>query len=201
MRQGYLHTNPCHDVERPTKQRRERLITDAEFLSVYGRAGPMVKRAMTLAMRVGKSKRTWVANCVAVGLSGGFIEPLESTGLALVVIALDELCTRLRNGTYDETDRKEFNAGFSALYDGIRDFLVLHFCTAQRDDTEYWRACRHDSTMLPPAVADVLERWDRGEPPLTAPGPFQPGSWAYILDGNRRWPQAVPADVDVAVTA
>ena len=51
MRQGYLHTNPCHDVERPTKQRRERLITDAEFLSVYGRAGPMVKRAMTLAMR------------------------------------------------------------------------------------------------------------------------------------------------------
>ena len=160
----------------------------------------MITEANHLKMRVGKSKRTWVANCVAVGLSGGFIEPLESTGLALVVIALDELCQRLQGGGYEDSDRKQFNAGFSALYDGIRDFLVLHFATAQREDTEYWRACRHDATMLPPAVADVLERWDRGEPPVRAPGPFQPGSWMYILDGNGRWPSSLPADADVGVS-
>ena len=96
-----------------------------------------------------RAKRTWVANCVAVGLAGGFIEPLESTGLALVDIAQDELYQALAGGEYGDAERNRFNAGFSSLYDGIRDFLVLHFVTAQRDDSEYWRACRHDATMSP----------------------------------------------------
>jgi tryptophan halogenase len=155
-----------------------------------------ISEANHLKMRVGKSRRTWVANCVAVGLAGGFIEPLESTGLALVAIALDQLCRSLQGGGYDNGDRTAFNKGFSALYDGIRDFLVLHFVTARRDDTDYWRALHNDPALLPPAVAEVLERWQRGEPPLSAPLPFQPGSWAYILDGNGLWPRSFPAGGD-----
>jgi integrase len=51
VEKGYRETNPCHEVRRPRKERRERLITDAEYLTVYGRAGPMVRRAMVLALR------------------------------------------------------------------------------------------------------------------------------------------------------
>ena len=91
-----------------TKEEAER--EQIEFLG--GEAA--VSEANHLKMRVGKSKRTWVANCVAVGLAGGFIEPLESTGLTLVVIALDELCERLRDGTYDGPGSKIIPRGRAA---------------------------------------------------------------------------------------
>ena len=104
-----------------------------------------------LTMRVGKSRRTWVGNCVAVGLAGGFIEPLESTGLLTVEIGVDQLAQTLEGGDYDDALRDAFNDGFSQLYDNIRDFLVLHFRTAARRDTEYWRACTGDPLMVPAA--------------------------------------------------
>ena len=86
---GYVYSSAFCTKEEAEREQIELLGGEAE-----------ITEANHLKMRVGKSKRTWVANCVAVGLAGGFIEPLESTGLALVVIALDELCTRLRAGTY-----------------------------------------------------------------------------------------------------
>ena len=155
-----------------------------------------------LTMRVGKSRRTWVGNCVAVGLAGGFIEPLESTGLLTVEIGVDQLAQTLEGGDYDDALRDAFNDGFSQLYDNIRDFLVLHFRTAARRDTDYWRACTGDPLMVPARVADFIDRWEHGEVPWTAPWPFAVGSWMYILDGNGRRPGTplragrVPSAVD-----
>jgi tryptophan halogenase len=101
-----------------------------------------------------------------------------------VEIAVDQLAQTLDGGEYDDGLRDAFNDGFSQLYDNIRDFLVLHFRTAARRDTEYWRACTGDPLMVPPRVADFIERWQHGEVPWTAPWPFAVGSWMYILDGN-----------------
>lgn len=151
-----------------------------------------------IRMQVGKRSRSWIGNCVAVGLAGGFIEPLESTGLALVDIAQELLIERLANGRFDAGGRDTFNAALSDLYDGIRDFVAVHFVTAGRADTDYWRQATTDPSMVPPRVAEVLDAWDRGVAPMHAPGPFHPGSWAYILDGNGRWPSAV-AHVRTAV--
>jgi tryptophan halogenase len=156
---------------------------EREMVDFLGVEAP-VTEPNHLKMRVGKSRRTWVDNCVGVGLAGGFIEPLESTGLLTVDIAVDQLAQTLAGGVYTEELRDAFNDGFSQLYDNIRDFLVLHFHTAARRDTEYWRACTGDPHMVPPRVADFVARWRRGEPPWAAPWPFAVGSWMYILDGN-----------------
>ncbi len=159
-----------------------------------------------LTMRVGKSRRTWVGNCVAVGLAGGFIEPLESTGLLTVEIGVDQLAQTLEGGDYDDALRDAFNDGFSQLYDNIRDFLVLHFRTAARRDTDYWRACTGDPLMVPARVADFIDRWHHGDVPWTAPWPFAVGSWMYILDGNGVRPGAptrvgrVPGALDTRAT-
>ena len=113
-------------------------------------------------------------------------------GLLTVEIGVDQLAQTLEGGDYDDALRDAFNDGFSQLYDNIRDFLVLHFRTAARRDTEYWRACTGDPLMVPARVADFIERWQHGEVPWTAPWPFAVGSWMYILDGNGVRP-GVPA--------
>ena len=156
---------------------------EREMIEFLGTEAPILE-ASHLKMRVGKSRRTWVDNCVGVGLAGGFVEPLESTGLLTVEIGVDQLAQTLEGGDYDDHLRDAFNDGFSKLYDNIRDFLVLHFHTAARSDTDYWLACTSDPLMLPPRVADFVERWKRGEAPWAAPWPFAVGSWMYILDGN-----------------
>ncbi len=145
-----------------------------------------------IRMRIGRRRRSWVRNCVAVGLSGGFVEPLESTGLALIDMAQEQLVSQLAGGAFSDAGRDQFNANLGDLYEGIRDFLSLHFVTATRRDTDYWRHVTTDVAMVPPRVAEVLERWARGLAPLAAPGPFHPGSWMYILDGNQRRPTRPP---------
>jgi tryptophan halogenase len=170
---GYVYSSAFCTAEEAEREMVEHLGTEAPLSD-----------ANHLRMRVGKSRRTWVANCVAIGLAGGFVEPLESTGLALVDIGVDWLGQALAGGGFDDTRRRAFNDGFTELYEGIRDYLVLHFATAARRDTEYWRTCTRDRSMLPPRVADVLDRWAHGVAPHDAPGPFHPGSWLYILDGN-----------------
>ncbi|MEX2100560.1 MAG: tryptophan halogenase family protein [Acidimicrobiia bacterium] len=156
---------------------------EREMVEFLGTEAPLLE-ANHLKMRVGKSRRTWVDNCVGVGLAGGFIEPLESTGLLTVEIGVDQIAQTLAGGDYDDRLRDAFNDGFSRLYDNIRDFLVLHFHTAARRDSEYWRACTTDPLMVPPRVAEFVERWKNGEAPWSAPWPFAVGSWMYILDGN-----------------
>jgi len=161
----------------------DRATAEREMVAFLGTEAELTE-PNHLTMRVGKSRRTWVDNCVAVGLAGGFIEPLESTGLLTVEIAVDQLAQTLDGGDYDDGLRDAFNDGFSHLYDNIRDFLVLHFRTAARRDTEYWRACTGDPLMVPPRVADFIDRWQHGDVPWNAPWPFAVGSWMYILDGN-----------------
>lgn len=162
---------------------------EAELLAHLG-ADAELSNLGHLEMRVGARRRVWVENCVAVGLSGGFIEPLESTGLAMIDIAQAELAARLAGGGYEPTDRDDVNGIFTELYEGIRDFIALHFVTAARADTAYWKTCTTDASMVPDRVAEILERWDQGLAPHAAPGPFHPSSWIYILDGNGRWPSA-----------
>jgi tryptophan halogenase len=187
---GYVYSSAFCDREE----------AEREMLELLGTEAP-VTEPNHLKMRVGKSRRAWVGNCVAVGLAGGFIEPLESTGLLTVDIAVDQLAQTLAGGDVTDALRDAYNDGFSQLYDNIRDFLVLHFHTAARRDTEYWRACTGDPDMVPPRVADFVDRWRHGEAPWAAPWPFAVGSWMYILDGNgvrpgapRRLRRAAPAD-------
>ena len=112
--------------------------------------------ACHIDIKVGKFNRTWIKNCVGIGLSSGFIEPLESTGLQIVQGEIDLLTRTLkRTNDYNATDVAVFNACVTELMNNIRDFLVCHYALTSREDTPYWRAVKYD-TKIPDSLTDKL---------------------------------------------
>jgi flavin-dependent dehydrogenase len=150
-----------------------------------------------LKMRVGKQRRSWVKNCIAVGLSGGFVEPLESTGLFIVQGALDVI-TELLKTKHDYTiaDVTAFNASVDRLYEIIRDFLVCHYALTSREDSPYWKDVKY-TTKISDSLADKLQLARTRFPDLEflhmfdnaglAGFNFNDG-WQYILAGMNYLP-------------
>ena len=99
-------------------------------------------------MRIGHNRKFWVKNCVAIGLAGGFIEPFESTGIGSDLTRA-RACwpSTFRRAISPEPLAESYNGAMTRLYEHIREFIVLHYCTTQRDDTEFWRANKHNATF------------------------------------------------------
>lgn len=95
-----------------------------------------------IKMRVGYNQRSWVKNCVAVGLSSCFVEPLESTTIFLIEYQLALLLLHFPDTDFDEQRTRRYNELMNGAYDDIRDFIVMHYCLTDRDDTAFWRAVR-----------------------------------------------------------
>ncbi len=95
-----------------------------------------------LRFRAGHRKRAWIGNVVALGLAGGFLEPLESTSIHLVQTAIARLLTLFPTRRFDRPEIDRFNAEMAGEYRDIRDFLVLHYHASERDDSAFWRDVR-----------------------------------------------------------
>ena len=93
-----------------------------------------------LKMRVGIHKRTWVKNVAAIGLSAGFIEPLESNGLFTVHEFLFNLVSVLKQEKITSWNIHNYNEVNKRIYDSFVDFIIVHYCLSIRDDSEYWKS-------------------------------------------------------------
>lgn len=105
-----------------------------------------------LKFTTGRRKQFWIGNCVAVGLSSGFLEPLESTSIHMIHTAVSRIISFFPHGGFDEADIAEYNAMTQWEYERIRDFLILHYKATERTDSEFWNYCR---TM---SIPDTLQR-------------------------------------------
>ena len=94
--------------------------------------------ARHLKMKVGRAQESWSKNCLAVGLSQGFIEPLEATALQFVYSTIDQFAQALEQGDFTNEHREAFNEQMNANFEGIRDYIVLHYKTNSRSDSQYW---------------------------------------------------------------
>ncbi len=142
-----------------------------------------------LAFRTGRRKTFWDRNCVAVGLSSGFLEPLESTSIHLVSSAISRLLAFFPHRGFDAADIAEYNALTHWEYERIRDFLVLHYKATERDDSEFWNYCR---TM---PVPDTLQRKidlfrSNGRVFRDGLELFAEPSWLQVMIGQRIVPRA-----------
>ena len=106
----------------------------------------------TLPMRVGYRERPWVKNCIAIGLSAGFIEPLESTGIHQVEISLNRIAKIFSRRGNLELMSQQFNRGMTEWFESTFDFIKLHYCLSRRDDTEFWIDNRN-----PDSISDRLQ--------------------------------------------
>ncbi len=115
-----------------------------------------------LQMKVGRVERSWVGNCLAVGLSQGFIEPLEATALHIVQASVEGFMAAMENGKFAPIQRDDFNARIAARIEGIRDYIVCHYRLNQRSDSQYWRDNAANQN-LSDTVKAMMTSWFRGE--------------------------------------
>jgi flavin-dependent dehydrogenase len=163
----------------------------ATLRDYIGRVSPGTDLARLAFRRIpfepGYRRRFWVGNCVAVGLSGGFIEPLEASALALIEQAATLISRQLPvNRETMTVVAKRFNEKMAYHWERVIEFLKLHYVLSQRDDNEYWRACR-DPASCPASLRDKLLLWQQ-QAPWHDDAPrvdelFPSASYQYVLYG------------------
>lgn len=162
----------------------------AEFLKHLGMTEDEAQ-PRAIPIRVGRTKRAFVKNCLAIGLSSGFIEPLESTAIHMIEMATRYLFTFFPDRDFDENLIASYNRSAELLYDEVRDFISLHYVLNNRNDSEYWRAARED-LVVPDRLAENLKVWK-----YTLPSDYDFvtdkffGKWNYsiILFGKGFYPK------------
>src|SRR3954451_7093137 len=149
-----------------------------------------------LSFTAGRRRLAWNANVVSLGLSSGFVEPLESTSIHLVQSGIGKLLSLFPDRRFDPAERDEYNRQMQDVFEDVRDFIIMHYKATRRDDSEFWNYCR---TMdVPDSLASKLELW-RSKGRLFRDGQelFGPPSWVALLLGQG----VIPQEQEPGVTA
>jgi tryptophan 7-halogenase len=169
---------------------------DAEKLLLASLERESLAEPRHLSFTAGRRRLAWNANVVSLGLSTGFIEPLESTSIHLVQSGIAKLLALFPDRTFNPVERDEYNRQLREVFEDVRDFIILHYKATRRDDSEFWNYCR---TMdVPDKLAGKLELW-RTKGRLFRDGYelFATPSWVAVLLGQGM----VPADHEPAANA
>jgi len=146
--------------------------------------GAPVTEPRTLRFTTGKREQFWYKNCIGLGLASGFMEPLESTSIHLVQAGLGRLIDLFPTTDFTQSDIDEYNRRTHFEFDSIRDFLILHYCATERDDSDFWNYCR--TMEIPDSLQYKFDLWRahgrfyRNEDEL-----FTTPSWIQVFIGQR----------------
>jgi 2-polyprenyl-6-methoxyphenol hydroxylase-like FAD-dependent oxidoreductase len=150
--------------------------------------------ARHLKMKTGRCTRHWNRNCLAVGLSQGFIEPLEATALLFIQRTAALFVEHIAGGDMSEKNKDAFNERLNRQFEGTRDYIVTHYKTNTRTDTDYWRE-NAANTKISPALLELYALWMSGKGFTEPVGRQLIGqgypifSWYCIMAGNGIFPE------------
>ena len=180
---GYVYSSRfCSADQAETELRRKLGLLEADV------------EARHLKMKIGRVTRHWNKNCLAVGLAQGFIEPLEATALLFIQQTAAQFVECLERGDLSAAAQERFNARVNEHFEGTRDYIVTHYKTNSRQDTEYWRA-NAANLDLSDALKELYELWMGGRSIAPAVGQQRLGkgypvfSWYAIMAGMGIFPE------------
>jgi tryptophan halogenase len=136
----------------------------------------------------GQRRQHWHKNCVAVGLSSGFIEPMESTSIHLIQKSIIRLMQMFPYSGIRQPDLDEFNEQMSTEFAHIRDFIVLHYHVTERSDSPFWEHCR--TMEIPDSLQHRIELFKQTGRVFKAPNElFGENSWIQVMLGQGLMPE------------
>jgi tryptophan halogenase len=149
--------------------------------------GEMLMDPKLIRFRAGRRHKAWHKNCVSLGLAAGFIEPLESTSIHMIMIAIHRLLQLFPFQGCNDALSDRFNNLANDEIEKIRDFVVLHYKATERTDSPFWDHCR--TMKIPDTLAHRIDLFRENGHVFQAPGElFQTDSWLQVMLGQRLEP-------------
>lgn len=153
-----------------------------------------------IRFETGCREKHWFKNCLALGLSGGFIEPLESTAIHLVTRGLRAFLDLFPASEHMAPLAQEYNRIMRTEYESIRDFIVLHYCKTRRDDTPFWRDCQ--GMGIPKTLQQKIDLYEaQGALYFDSDELFKAPSWHCVFEGMGVSPRNVHSCVNTVAPA
>jgi len=150
--------------------------------------GEIVHEPKVIRFRAGRRRAIWDKNCIAMGLSSGFIEPLESTSIHLIQIAVTRLIQSFPFSGFDEAPIRRFNERARDEIERVRDFIILHYKATEREDSPFWNYCR--TMEVPDSLAERIALFREDAQAYQGPDElFRIDSWMQVMIGQRIEPR------------
>jgi tryptophan 7-halogenase len=151
--------------------------------------GEVLTEPRLIRYQTGRRLKSWNKNCVALGLASGFVEPLESTSIHLVMIGITRLMQMFPFGGCNEALRERYNALSTNEVEKIRDFIILHYTLSERDDSDFWRRMR--GLDLPASLVERIALFRENAHAYQGLDElFRVDSWVQVMLGQRLQPRS-----------
>lgn len=168
---------------------------EAEQLLRDNLEGEPLGNANHIQFTTGRRNQFWSKNCIAIGLSAGFLEPLESTSIHLIQLAIMKLVEFFPYKNIDSTLRDEYNRDMGLEFETLRDFLVLHYTATRREDSPFWQYCKN--MEKPAALAHKMALFEQtGRVSPYTEGLFLKPSWVAVYLGQGVVPKSYDTRVE-----
>lgn len=149
--------------------------------------GELLIQPRTIKFQTGRRREVWKKNCVALGLASGFIEPLESTSIHLIMMGVNRLMHLFPFSGVNDALVSEYNRLSQVEMEQLRDFIVLHYHVTERNDSAFWDYCR--TMSIPDTLQLRIDLFKQNAHAYQADGElFRVDSWTQVMFGQRLMP-------------
>jgi len=161
---------------------------DAKNMLMDNIEGEPINQPRVIKFKTGRRRKGWNKNCVALGLSSGFLEPLESTSIHLIMSGVLRLIRLFPFEGITPSIVKEYNQQLTSELEHIRDFIILHYHATQREDTPFWQYCKN--MEIPDSLKQRLDLFKETGRVFTSEGElFRVDSWTQVMIGQGVCPE------------